>query len=102
MTIEARDGFFGSVKQGIPLKDAIMGKRTWSPLGIKVVSNSLGGSPIAEIVYEPSGPDALLAQLNTYGGYKNTTGDKQVLATQDEINDPKRPWSGQIRWTPDK
>lgn len=105
MTIERRDRFLTSL---IRTKDPIgvlRGERTWSPLTetwVRIVERvPLSDSAVMEGVKAVDGETIYYLRLTRqFKGHNPPFGPEHFeKLTKEEINDPSRPWAGEIRYT---
>lgn len=99
MVIEARDGFFESLKKGTKITKAVLGERTWSELGqagLKEIDELSAGVRIEDEYWTNDGEE-LRGFRSTYVHTVRHAG-YPIGASKDEINQPGHTWSGKIRY----
>lgn len=98
MVVEAKDGAFRSVMNGVPLGKALLGERTWSPLTEKTEIREMPGYFVVE-TFQAKDSDTLRYTKDSIRLGERILSDEDH-AYQESINDPDRPWSGKVRWLP--
>ncbi len=111
MTIEKVDGRLRTaIRTRNPVR-LFIGERTWSELkpGEYVILENLGPSlqsPMScseSVEIEASREDTIHHSRSTWYGFGvsrvRSSNDRDELIVGEEINDPKEPWAGKVRFT---